>query len=159
MGSAGPSDFSQDGLRRSNRLRTARLHTSSRSRWLPSKLRAIDLSCTRLTLSVLQAGLVFKGFDVDQREFPDANGDGEMLPVPTPDAVTDLIVALSICAKSLDQLADEIVRCASCANDPIARQDLLAAARGQRIRVLEVQGMLAIFGGAFVERHIADQRP
>lgn len=86
------------------------------------------------------------------------DGDGECLPVPTPDAVTELIVALSICAKSLDQLADEVVQCASHSDDSTARQDLLAAARGQCIRVLEVQGMLAALSGALVERDAADKR-
>ncbi len=99
-----------------------------------------------------------EGLHVDRRVFSKADGDGERLPVPTPDAATELIVALSICAKSLDQLADEVVQCASLANDPNARQDLLAAARGQRIRVLEVQGMIAALSDAFVEQHVADDR-
>lgn len=98
-----------------------------------------------------------EGLHVNRRVFSEAGGDGERLPVPTPDAVTELIVALSICAKSLDQLADEVVHCASLANDPNARQDLLAAARGQRIRVLEVQGMIAALSDAFIERHVADE--
>jgi hypothetical protein len=100
-----------------------------------------------------------EGLHVDRRIFSRADGDSERLPVPSPDAVTELIVALSICATSLDQLADEVVRCASHSNDPAARQDLLAAARGQRIRVLEVQGMLAVLSGAFVDRHVADKQP
>ncbi|MBN4097883.1 MULTISPECIES: hypothetical protein [Methylobacterium] len=73
--------------------------------------------------------------------------------------MTELIVALSICATSLDQLADEVVQCASHSDDPIARHDLLTAARGQRIRVLEVQGMLAVLSGAFVNRYVADKQP
>lgn len=96
---------------------------------------------------------------MDRRVFSTEVGDGECLPVPTPDAVTELIVALSICAKSLDQLADEVVQCASHSDDPAARQDLLAAARGQRIRVLEVQGMLAVLSDAFVDEHVADEQP
>lgn len=100
-----------------------------------------------------------KGLHVGRRVFSTEDGNGERLPVPTPDAVTELIVALSICAKSLDQLADEVVQCASHANDPNARQNLLAAARGQRIRVLEVQGMLAALSGALVERDVVDKRP
>jgi hypothetical protein len=102
-----------------------------------------------------------EGSHVDRRVFSRADGDreGEGLPVPTPDAVTELIVALSICATSLDQLADEVVQCASHSDDPIARHDLLTAARGQRIRVLEVQGMLAVLSGAFVDRYVADKQP
>ncbi|MGT2478838.1 hypothetical protein ACU4GR_08070 (plasmid) [Methylobacterium oryzae CBMB20] len=73
--------------------------------------------------------------------------------------MTELIVALSICAKSLDQLADEVVRCALHSDAPVARQDLLAAARGQRIRVLEVQGMLAVLSSAFVDQYVADKQP
>ena len=98
-----------------------------------------------------------EGLHVDRRVFSSEDGDGEGLPFPSPDAVTELIVALTICAKSLDQLADEVVQCASLTNNPNARQDLLAAARGQRIRVLEVQGMIAALGDAFVERHVADK--
>jgi hypothetical protein len=100
-----------------------------------------------------------EGLHVDRHVFSTEDGDGECLPVPTPDAVTELIFALSICATSLDQLADEVVQCALHSNDAVARQDLLAAARGQRIRVLEVQGMLAALSGALIERHVADKRP
>ncbi len=96
---------------------------------------------------------------MDRRVFSTEDGDGECPPAPTPDAVTELIVALSICAKSLDQLADEVVQCASHSDDPTTRQDLLAAARGQRIRALEVQGMLAVLSDAFVDQHVADKQP
>lgn len=95
--------------------------------------------------------------DVDPRDFSRANDDRERPLAPAPDAVTDLIVALSICATSLNQLADEVVQCAACTNDPDQQEDLRAAARGQRIRVLEVQGMLAVLTKAFTECYVGNE--
>lgn len=94
---------------------------------------------------------------MEPHDFSRANDDSERRLAPAADAVTDLIVALSICATSLNQLADEVVRCAACTNDPDQREDLWAAARGQRIRVLEVQGMLAVLTKAFTESYVGNE--
>lgn len=119
------------------------------------KLRTIDQGCEQLTNSMFRAGAAKRGSSVDQRDFIRANCDREGFPVPILNAVIELIVSLSLCAGSLHQLADDVAHCASCANDFDERQDLLAAARNQRIQILEMQGMLAALTDAYIERCVA----
>lgn len=94
---------------------------------------------------------------MDQRDFTyTERGIGTFLS-PLPDAIAELIAALMFCSSSLNQMADELVICANDLTDPAEQQNLWAVVRSQRIRELEVQGMLAALRAAFIELHGTDE--
>lgn len=96
---------------------------------------------------------------MDQRDFPDIERDSPAFLSPLSDAVAELIAVLMFCSSSLNQMTDELVTCANDVTDPLEQQNLWAVVRSQRIRELEVQGMLAALRAAFTDLYSADEQP
>ncbi|MCJ2087405.1 hypothetical protein MKK88_15640 [Methylobacterium sp. E-005] len=96
---------------------------------------------------------------MNQHDFPDIERGSPVSLSPLPDTVAELIAALMFCSSSLNQMADELASCANDVTDPLEQQNLWAAVRSQRIRELEVQGMLAALHAAFTDLYAADKQP